>query len=512
MKFSRIIGKIDPELIKSAQDKLTRVFLELGSRMEVETAGTMLGGDPLIFSLVVPIEHVATMNIPTAATDGRRFYWNPQWVCNISLLGNRLASYHESGHALYMHPQRRGSRIPKLWNIAVDYIVNGMAMEDLKIRLKSDVKAAEYFVKGLGNFLTLQQCIEMYKNPFAPIAGSENWIPDPEEHSCPHTPLPAPDDDRELTEDEKKELERRSQKTTFYFADPNLPEDMKRPEMIYDALLQHLPKCPECGRVGVYFKPDEPIKKCEEEHKHHTCPSCCNGFDLFDLGDTVDEHMDCGEDPEKLAKRMSDAIEAAKKMAGRVPKGLEDELGILTAPRIRWQDVIRTRLVKVRNGNARNDWTRFRSRPMFAGLMTPKRTNCVANFIALLDTSGSMSKEDRTFGVSQLQSLDERSEGWIVCSDSEIYWSQATKLRRCNAETLKSAKIVGNGGTMFASFFSDYEKKLGKADFLIVMSDGFLLDQDIAEMKDPGIPVYWLITSGSSFHAPFGFVYDLKSA
>ena len=39
----------------------------------------------------------------------------------------------------------------------------------------------------------------------------------------------------------------------------------------------------------------------------------------------------------------------------------------------------------------------------------------------------------------------------------------------------------------------------------------YLLDTDIAEMKDPGIPVYWICTSGnSSFNPPFGKLYQLR--
>ena len=50
-------------------------------------------------------------------------------------------------------------------------------------------------------------------------------------------------------------------------------------------------------------------------------------MDIFGLGGTVDDHMDTEESEEKLAKRISDAMEAARKMAGHVPAALEDELG-----------------------------------------------------------------------------------------------------------------------------------------------------------------------------------------
>lgn len=539
MKFSRIIGKIDPQIIAAAELKLTKVFIELAARIDNDQVGSKLGGDPLIFALVVPVEHVATLNIPTAATDGKRFFWNPNWIIEKSLVGNRMACYHESGHAIYMHPQRRGTRLPKLWNFAIDYIVNGMIMDDLKIRLKNNtVLVHQTFVSGFGNYLTLPQCVAMFKNPFQPIPDMDGWIPEPHDPNDQIVSLPKPDDDRELTEEEKKELEKRSKKYKYYFADPNLPEEMKRPEKIYDLLFSLLPQCPECGKMGIYKKPSpsssssedkgkgkdkgkekgkdknsgENGEKSDQKCQHGGCSTCGDDYvDIFDIGDTVDEHIDATESPEEMTKRISDAIRTAKQMAGRVPQGLEDELGILSAPRIRWQDFIRTRLVKVRSGNSKNDWTKFRSRPMFAGLMVPKRINHVANFACLLDTSGSMSKDDMAFGISQLASLDERSEGIIVPADAQIYYEQATKIRRCKAEELNKVKIIGRGGTLWAPFFVDYEKYLGKQDFLIIISDMFLLSDDIANMKDPKIPVYWLCTSGSDFNPPFGKVFQLRN-
>jgi predicted metal-dependent peptidase len=567
MQFSRVIGKIDPKLVDQAAEKLSGVFLELGTRYNNEHIGTGMGGDPLIFGLMYPVEHICTMNIPTAATDGKRYYWNPKFVLKQSRIGLRIICGHEAWHAIYMHPQRRGSRLPKLWNIAVDYIVNGTVMDDFKAR---KMNAGEMFTKHLGKFMTLEQYATLLKNPFQPVKGFEDVNPSADNN--PSVDLPGANEDRELTPEETKELERREKNVKFYYADPDLDEEMKRPEAIYDYLYSLLPKCPKCGSIGKYKMPGSKKGKGkdkgqgqkqdqqdqqqgkdkqqgqggqdkDDQHNHGgdqpcdcNCPGngqgdqqgqgqgqgdqqgqgCCDecggGVDVFGLGGTVDDHMDTEESEEKLAKRISDAVEAAKKMAGYVPAALEDELGKLTAPKVTWQDIIRTRLLKARAGNGRNDWTRFRSRPMFTGLLVPKRKNYYAHFGCLLDTSGSMSKEDMAFGLSQLTALDERSEGTIVPADAEIYWDKATKIKKAVPEEISKTKIFGRGGTKYAEFFTDYEKNIGKCDFLIVVTDGFLLDTDVAEMKHPGVDVIWLITSGSAFNPPFGRAFDLRSS
>jgi len=552
MKFAKVIGQVNDKLVAQAEEKLSRIFLELGTRYNNEHVGTGMGGDPLIFGLMYPVEHICTLNIPTAATDGKRYYWNPKFVLKQSKIGLRIICAHEAWHALYMHPQRRGSRLPKLWNIAVDYIVNGTVMEDFKVR---KMNPTETFNKHLGKFMTLAQYAEMLKNPFSPVKGFEEIDPVADAaESGNSVKLPAPNEDRELTVEEQKALEKKERKVLFYYADPDLEEEMKSPEKIYDFLYNLLPKCPKCGSVGIYKVPNKNKgkgkdkdqdkgqekekqqgkgqgKDQQDQHDHGDgqpcncgddhgdqdqqgqgcCDSCGGGIDIFDLGGTVDDHMDTEESQEKLAKRISDAMEAAKKMAGHVPAALEDELGKLTAPKVTWQDIIRTRLLKARAGNGRNDWTRFRSRPMFTGVLTPKRKNYFAHFGCLLDTSGSMSKDDMAFGLSQLCALDERSEGTIVPADAEIYWDKATKIKKAVADEISKVKIYGRGGTKYAEFFDDYEKNIGTCDFLIVITDGFLLDSDVAQMKHPGKDVIWLITSGSAFKPPFGRAFDLRA-
>lgn len=61
---------------------------------------------------------------PTAATDGRRFYYNSQFVNNMPLKQVEFLFGHEVLHAVYDHMGRRGDRDPKIWNIADDFCVN----------------------------------------------------------------------------------------------------------------------------------------------------------------------------------------------------------------------------------------------------------------------------------------------------------------------------------------------------------------------------------------------------
>ncbi len=569
MKFTRTIGKIDPALISRIENKLSSIFLEMGIKPDNVHVGDGMGGDPLLFALLQPIEHIATMNIPTAGTDGRRYYWNPIFVDKLTNIGLRIVCAHEAWHAIYMHPQRRGGRIPKLWNYCVDYIVNNIVMEDLTHRKKN---AKETFIAHLGNYITVEEYADTLRNPFAPPKpGSQQFID--EKNAATSSKLPDLEQEGPLTEEEMKEMEKAQGKSIRYFADPDLAKEMRKPEKLYDYFYSLLPKCPDCGKVGMYkipskgdgkgkggSSPDKSEEEKKEEEKDQSeedgkdekkscghdhskdgdqpCPDHAEGegeksepkkncnhngkgcgtceddqyVDIFDFGDTLDDHMDANESPEKMGQRLADAIETAKRMNGHIPAGLQEELGKLTAPVVRWKDVVRAQLIKARDGNARNDWSRFKTRPLFAGLLVPKRIDNVCSFVCLLDCSGSMSTADCSYGVSQLQSLDERTEGILVPADATIYWDKAVKLNKMSQEELAKIKIVGRGGTMFSEFFTEYPKKLKtKANFLILITDGYLGDIEIANMRDPGIPVYWLITAPTAFTPPFGKVFQLRS-
>lgn len=521
MNFTKVIGKIDSSLVNKAEKKLSKVFLELGMSYDNRFYGNNFGGDPLVFSLIYPVDHICTLNIPTAATDGKRYYWNPKFVLKLSEIGLRLVCSHEAFHALYLHPERRGSRLPILWNISVDFVVNNIILEDLSVRNLSsnnryqNKSFTDIFKTHLGKYITLEEYAQFLRDPFNPPAIFKNSLPNDNNIKLPH-----PGEERTLTDKEIEEINRRENEESVFFADPSLSEDMKRPEKIYDYLYNILPKCSTCGSIGVYNKSKKSDKdksnsnnkssKNDKSDDNNCCPECGEGFDIFSYGSTLDEHMDTEEDKDKLSKRIYDAIEATKRMVGKIPSQLEEELGLLTKPKIVWQDIIRSKLSRIKLGHGRNDWTRFRTKPLFSGLLVPRRRNYDAKFICLLDTSGSMSKDNIAYGLSQLLSLDRNSEGVVVPADAKIYWDNAVELKTISEKEIKNIKIIGRGGTKYSEFFSQYEQKIGKFDFIIVITDGYLSEYDLLDMKKPSVDTIWLITSVDKFNPPFGKAYNLS--
>lgn len=68
--------------------------------------------------------------VPTAAVDGRRLFYNPEFVKGLS--GPELVGLmaHEVMHVALCHMTRRGKRDPRLWNIAADFVINVTLRDD----------------------------------------------------------------------------------------------------------------------------------------------------------------------------------------------------------------------------------------------------------------------------------------------------------------------------------------------------------------------------------------------
>jgi len=520
MKFTKIVGKIDPALISEVENKITKALTGLASAPEVFTeANAQFGGNPFYFSILYTIQYVATLGIPTLATDGKRIYVNPVWLLKRKHIGVILGLLHEAGHNVYDHVGRIGAKNKVLFNIAIDYFVHYLIFDDyLSKNKKSTAKEdiSRMFRDGFGQFITVEQYAEWISDPHNNKLGSIDKSIIIEKSKTKSIPLPDFRSDVEITDEQKKEIENR-QSVVFFYADPDRDNRFKTPEQLYAYFVSKIKKCPKCHRLGWSAKdPNDPVYK--EDYSNHPkhgkgCDVCLRkkegDMDILGMFGSFDEHIESECSAEELSEKLYNATQNCKKMAGKIPGEIESTIDSLIAPKMNWKDAIKLKLKTITTGNSKNDWSRYKSRPLMAKLVLPKRYGTKAKFAVLLDCSGSMDmNNDIAKGLSQLISINQEYTGVIVPADAKIYWDQTTVLNKINPESLLQTKIVGRGGTMFSQFFSEYEKKLGQQDLLIVITDGYLDKHDISQMRDPKVPVVWLITNENEFIPPFGKAYQ----
>ena len=112
-KFKNLIGPTDPKLDREIREKL------ITARVGLLLRASFFGNLATRLKLVKADEWC-----PTAATDGRNFYYNSRFVNMLKPKEIEFLFGHEVLHCVYDHFGRRGDRDPQLFNIANDYCVN----------------------------------------------------------------------------------------------------------------------------------------------------------------------------------------------------------------------------------------------------------------------------------------------------------------------------------------------------------------------------------------------------
>jgi predicted metal-dependent peptidase len=85
---------------------------------------------PFYAALLCNLPFVEDDTIPTLAVDGKNVYYNAEYVNTLTVNQLKFAEAHEVMHCVFKHLTRRGSRSPKRWNVAGDYIINDMLVTD----------------------------------------------------------------------------------------------------------------------------------------------------------------------------------------------------------------------------------------------------------------------------------------------------------------------------------------------------------------------------------------------
>lgn len=117
--FKSLVGiKTDPEIDRQVREKL--ITARIGLLLKAPFFGNLA-------TRLVLVNADAWCG--TAATDGRRFYYNSQFIHKMPARQVEHLFGHEVLHVVYDHMGRRGERDPKLWNIADDYCVNNDLLE-----------------------------------------------------------------------------------------------------------------------------------------------------------------------------------------------------------------------------------------------------------------------------------------------------------------------------------------------------------------------------------------------
>lgn len=79
---------------------------------------------PFFGSILANISFIVTDSLPTAATDGKNIYYNPNFVNSLKEKEQTFLFAHELCHIAFNHIYRSEGKNQELWNIATDGVIN----------------------------------------------------------------------------------------------------------------------------------------------------------------------------------------------------------------------------------------------------------------------------------------------------------------------------------------------------------------------------------------------------
>ena len=117
----------DPDITPEALEEMRVVVLD---RIITARVGLLLR-HPFFGNMATRLKIVAADDwLPTAAVDGRHLFFNTQFFNAMDNKEVEFVLAHEILHMVYNHLGRRDFRNPMLYNIAADYVVNNLLVDD----------------------------------------------------------------------------------------------------------------------------------------------------------------------------------------------------------------------------------------------------------------------------------------------------------------------------------------------------------------------------------------------
>lgn len=106
--------------MKLAQKALDRAKVNLMSKPDTA----------FFINVCFSLKHIWDEAIPTAMTNGLELRLNPDFFMGLNEEERVFLLLHEVGHVIFLHcTPRMGSRDPKKWNVAGDYVINQMLVD-----------------------------------------------------------------------------------------------------------------------------------------------------------------------------------------------------------------------------------------------------------------------------------------------------------------------------------------------------------------------------------------------
>jgi predicted metal-dependent peptidase len=451
--------KMQTEMDKVTATAVERVGL---ARQELILERTFYG---VLVSQVVP---VPSRQVPTMATDGKRHFFNPEFVATLShdeLLGVQA---HEKEHDARRHHTRRDGRDPKEWNVCTDFAINIDLIDAGFVLPKGALVDPKY--RGM-SAEDIFRCRELDRQKQQP------------------QPQPQKNDDDAQGDGEAGDEAGDDEGQGAGEAGKGAGDDVGS-----DGTGNGADKAGEARRGGVErgeVCPGEALHgEAEGDGESEQSGSPDPSADPGRCGQVLDAADDAAElaDEEARWERTLRQAASLSKARGNQPGHVSREVARSDHPPQDWRETLRAFF----DGGAisKETWSRPNRRFIGSGLYLPGREREGINRAAILvDTSGSMDKIAlECIRVETQAALDEGviDELVIVYGDTRV-----TRVDEYRAGDEIDFDPRGGGGTELMPLFKHVADEVD-ASLIVCFTDGYI---DITSAHpEPACPVLWAYT------------------
>lgn len=432
---------------------------------------------PFVGSVSMSMDLVPTRDPqnPTAATDGRRIYFDIAFLSELSVNDRMFVLGHEVYHNVMMHFLRQCGRDRDIWNIATDMEVNAMLASDglfppitailpKKYGFEDGRSAEEYY-----ELLVRRQQNQQMMSSSSNSSGSKGTC-----QGC------QPSD-----------------------GNGDKPEDMNE-----DGDGTPTPSGNKEGKLDEQF--DRHIYEGDDLSKE---PTDENMSDKYGKLPDHDEDFEPNVEEKAVEKIREAAISAAQtieRQRGELPGHLKRLVNELLEPEIDWKEILLQFTTRCITNDA--TWNRPNRRFAYSGTYLPGHEGKMLKIAVGLDTSGSTAVDIKKF-MSEVDGIVKSFGNYsldVIQCDTEVNRVDHYDEDMPADFEHEQFNVYGGGGTRLTPIFDYVAVNDLEPDAVVIFTDGYC-EQMLAE-NAPDYPVLWVLTKENSrSNLGFGEIVEFKS-
>ncbi len=402
----------------------------------------------------------------TTATDAKKFFYNPEFIQELRADETQFVLAHEALHCALSHFARRGHRIKHRWDIACDYAINPILVDEgltpppgsLMMNEYRGMTAEEIYplIEDNDHSETLDQHLydkqdqsseggqEQQQNPLdqqsrgTSSGGDQGQGDQPRQQSRGEQPA---DEPGQGGQDKQAEQ----------------PPASGLPRNDDDASQQQQPDPALDSEQPLQTAPPEPLSETEK-----------NALQV------------------QWQQRLAGAAQLAQQ-AGKLGQGMARMIDFFLQPTLPW----RVLLARYMNTMVRDDYsyTRPSSRRGNPAIY-PSLRSAQMEVVVAVDVSGSIHRDELNEFIAEIDSLKAqvRARVTLLTCDNSITCEHPWVFEAWDHCRLPE-KVIGGGGTDFKPVFEWVEKENMKPDLLIYFTDA----RGLFPKSEAPYPTIWLI-------------------